>query len=88
MRCQVLKRWPDFRPLHIHSRRVFRHGLTLLETQLLLTGSRAPRQALERRISVIVDVYKVDAVLWFKDRTCLLFLLSCFLASGCSVVTS
>ena len=33
---QVLKQWPEFRPIHIHSRRVFRHGLTLLETQALL----------------------------------------------------
>ncbi|CAE7463514.1 unnamed protein product [Symbiodinium pilosum] len=34
--AEVLKRWPDFRPLHIHSRRVFRHGLTLLQRGDLL----------------------------------------------------
>lgn len=26
---EVLTKWPEFRPLHVHSRRVFRHGLTL-----------------------------------------------------------
>lgn len=33
---EVLKRWPEFRPLHVHSRRVFRHGLTLLQRGELL----------------------------------------------------
>lgn len=28
---ELLRRWPEFRPLHLHSRRVFRHGLTLLQ---------------------------------------------------------
>jgi len=28
---EVLNRWPEFRPIHMHSRRVFRHGLTLLQ---------------------------------------------------------
>eukprot|EP00747_Dinoflagellata_sp_TGD_P025927 gnl/TRDRNA2_/TRDRNA2_131594_c0_seq1.p2 gnl/TRDRNA2_/TRDRNA2_131594_c0~~gnl/TRDRNA2_/TRDRNA2_131594_c0_seq1.p2 ORF type:complete len:198 (-),score=20.30 gnl/TRDRNA2_/TRDRNA2_131594_c0_seq1:168-761(-) len=27
----LLSRWQDFRPLHVHSRRIFRHGLTLLQ---------------------------------------------------------
>ncbi|CAE8682326.1 unnamed protein product [Polarella glacialis] len=28
---ELLARWPEFRPIHVHSRRVFRHGLTLLQ---------------------------------------------------------
>lgn len=28
---EVLQKWPEFRPIHVHSRRVFRHGLTLLQ---------------------------------------------------------
>eukprot|EP00929_Paragymnodinium_shiwhaense_P089063 TRINITY_DN49319_c0_g1_i1.p1 TRINITY_DN49319_c0_g1~~TRINITY_DN49319_c0_g1_i1.p1 ORF type:complete len:559 (-),score=53.99 TRINITY_DN49319_c0_g1_i1:36-1712(-) len=28
---EVLRRWPEFRPFHVHSTRVFRHGLTLLQ---------------------------------------------------------
>ena len=35
LRVQVLEKWPEFRPFYIHSRRVFRHGLTLLEAQPL-----------------------------------------------------
>ncbi|CAK9065438.1 unnamed protein product [Durusdinium trenchii] len=34
---EVLARWPEFRPFHVHSRRVFRHGLTLLQRGGLLT---------------------------------------------------
>lgn len=32
---EVLRRWPEFRPMHLHSRRVFRHGLTLLQRGVL-----------------------------------------------------
>ena len=34
---EVLTKWPEFRPLHVHSRRVFRHGLTLLQRGELLS---------------------------------------------------
>ena len=43
--CQVLKRWPEFRPLHVHSRRVFRHGLTLLETRRPRAAEPEPRRS-------------------------------------------
>lgn len=36
---EVVRRWPEFRPLHVHSRRVFRHGLTLLQRGELWDGS-------------------------------------------------
>eukprot|EP00435_Cladocopium_sp_Y103_P003397 s4351_g1.t1 len=34
--AEVVKKWPEFRPLHFHSRRVFRHGLTLSRGRSLL----------------------------------------------------
>lgn len=35
--AEVVRKWPEFRPLHFHSRRVFRHGLTLLQRGELLS---------------------------------------------------
>lgn len=39
---ELLRRWPDFRPIHVHSRRVFRHGLTLLQRGALWDPEGAP----------------------------------------------
>eukprot|EP00928_Gymnodinium_smaydae_P011678 TRINITY_DN14281_c0_g1_i2.p1 TRINITY_DN14281_c0_g1~~TRINITY_DN14281_c0_g1_i2.p1 ORF type:complete len:642 (+),score=108.71 TRINITY_DN14281_c0_g1_i2:57-1982(+) len=39
---RLLQRWPEFRPIHVHSRRVFRHGLTLLQRGELWHPEEAP----------------------------------------------